>query len=371
MCLSAATPRVTSPVIALSPSRTPANAYVYLQVLLDTFDGRLMCLQYNCGEQGHNKSECTNPRVERKFTGTCNLCGEAGHRRADCPQKGPETCRACGKEGTRDCSRSDMLGRMLTFITGHIATECTANRLLAAYKVDTELTAEQAWEALQKADAEKDVEEIKKSILAYAKAYPELTLYDLESSFRDANFNTYLIGKEQAISVTHTIVNLEGKPGQKFVVSVQWADKPRRAKFAEGWPTSKEDNMARLAEAGFVLDGFVTKCDNCNEVRWRSSQVTSCTDKCCRSVIPAPSVPRRSASQRKSSCSALYAAKRGTVLVIARPSVRSLVVGALAATAEAKATRRATALRRGTWTSWSARTALRVGAPLPRMTGVC
>lgn len=105
--------------------------------------------------------------------------------------------------------------------------------------------------------------------MTYAKAYPELTLYDLESSFRDANFNTYLIGKEQAIAVTHTIVNLEGKPDQKYVVSIQWAAKPRRAKFAEGWPTSVEDNMARLAHSGFVLDGFVTKCDNCNEVCWR------------------------------------------------------------------------------------------------------
>ena len=155
---------------------------------------------------------------------------------------------------------------MLTFITGHTVAECSANRLFSAYKVDTELTAEEAWAALKKADGDKDVEEIKKGILAYAKSYPELTLYDLESAFRDADFNTFLVAKEQAISVTHTIVNLEGKPDQKFVVSIQWTDKPRRAKFSQGWPSSKEDNMARLAEAGFILDGFVTKCDNCNEV---------------------------------------------------------------------------------------------------------
>ena len=168
---------------------------------------------------------------------------------------------------------------MLTLATGHIATECSANRLFAAYKVDTELTAEEAWAALKKADDDKDVDEIKKCILAYAKAYSELTLYDLESSFRDAGFKTFLIAKEQAISVTHTIVNLGGKPGQKFVVSIQWTDKPRRAKFAEGWPDSKEENVARLVEAGFILDGFVTKCDNCNEVCWRPCFVVTVADK--------------------------------------------------------------------------------------------
>lgn len=55
---------------------------------------------FNCDEERHNKSECTTLRVEREFSGTCDLCGEAGHRRAERPQKGPDTCRACGKEGT-------------------------------------------------------------------------------------------------------------------------------------------------------------------------------------------------------------------------------------------------------------------------------
>ena len=168
---------------------------------------------------------------------------------------------------------------MLTLAAGHVATECSANRLFAAYKVNNELTAEEAWAALKNADDDKDVDEIKKCILAYAMAYSELTLYDLESSFRDAGFKTFLIAKEQAISVTHTIVNLEGKPGQKFVVSLQWADKPCRAKFAEGWPNSKEENMARLAEAGFILDGFVTKCGNCNEVFRRPCFAVTVADK--------------------------------------------------------------------------------------------
>lgn len=97
----------------------------------------------------------------------------------------------------------------------------------------------------------------------YAKSFPEVTLPELESTFREAKFNTYLIAKEQEISDTHTIVNLQGNDGQKFVVSFQWSSKPRRAAFAEGWPSSPEENIARLEESGFVMDGMVLKCSNC------------------------------------------------------------------------------------------------------------
>lgn len=137
---------------------------------------------------------------------------------------------------------------------------------------------EEAWKALQEADKEKDLDEIKKvlpslpyplagstltslqAVFAYAKAFPSLNLAELETTFRDSGMNTYLIAKEQEISDTHTIVNLQGVKDQKFVISYQFSNKPKRAKFAEGWPTSKEENLTRLAEAGFVMDGLVIKC---------------------------------------------------------------------------------------------------------------
>jgi hypothetical protein len=101
------------------------------------------------------------------------------------------------------------------------------------------------------------------AILTYAKAYPDLSFEELETVFRESGMNTYLIAKEQAVSDTHTIVNLQGKIDMKFAVSIQFSDKPRRAAFAEGWPKTKEENMARLAEAGFILDRMVQKCSNC------------------------------------------------------------------------------------------------------------
>jgi hypothetical protein len=75
--------------------------------------------------------------------------------------------------------------------------------------------------------------------------------------------NTYLIAKQQDIADTQTIVNLQGVGGQRYVISFQFSPRPRRAKFAEGWPSSVEENMTRLSEAGFVMDGLIPKCTNC------------------------------------------------------------------------------------------------------------
>ncbi|KAK4626220.1 DNA-binding protein HEXBP [Fulvia fulva] len=210
---------------------------------------------YNCGETGHNKAECTNERVEREFTGTCRVCEQVGHRAAECPEKPPTVCKLCKGEG-------------------HIATECTINRATSMFQAlgIQDMPAEEAWAALEAADKEKEIEDIKKAIYSYAKAFPELTFEELENTFRDAGMNTYLIAKEQPVSDMHTIVNLQGKQELRYVVSFQWSDKPRRAKFAEGWPESKEDNLTRLAEAGFVMDGLKMKCTNCNELgHWSKS----------------------------------------------------------------------------------------------------
>lgn len=103
-------------------------------------------------------------------------------------------------------------------------------------------------------------------IHAYLKAYPEVTPIELENAFREAKLNTYLIAKEQTLSALHTIVSLQGEPDQKYVLSFQFSQKPRRLHFAEGWPSTPEENMQRLAEAGIIMDSFARKCTNCNEI---------------------------------------------------------------------------------------------------------
>lgn len=105
-----------------------------------------------------------------------------------------------------------------------------------------------------------------KALLIYARAYPELTFEEVEKTFREDGMNTYLVAKKQEVSDTHTIVNLQGQIDQQYAVSIQFSPKPRRAKFAEGWPESPEDNFTRLAEAGFIMDRMVPKCSNCSQM---------------------------------------------------------------------------------------------------------
>lgn len=101
------------------------------------------------------------------------------------------------------------------------------------------------------------------AIITYAKAYPTVTFEELEQAFRQVEMNTYLIAKQQEVSDTHTIVNFQGQIDQSFVISIQFSPKPRRAKFAEGWPATPEENLTRLEKAGFPMDRMVPKCANC------------------------------------------------------------------------------------------------------------
>lgn len=103
---------------------------------------------------------------------------------------------------------------------------------------------------------------------------PDLTFADMEKEFRDANMNTHLIAKEQPVSDTMTIVNLQGKKGMKYVVSFQFSDKPARPKFAAGWPSSQEENIQRLNEAGYVRDNMIPKCHNCEQMGHISKHCT-------------------------------------------------------------------------------------------------
>jgi hypothetical protein len=138
-----------------------------------------------------------------------------------------------------------------------------------------DLSAEEAWKKLEEADKERDVDDIKKAILTYAKAFPEVTWKELEQTFREADMNTHLIAKKQEVSDTHTIVNLQGKHDQEFVVSIQFSATPRRAKFSEGWPSNPEENTARLESAGIPMDRMVPKCSNCS--RKYTSLAFSCS----------------------------------------------------------------------------------------------
>lgn len=92
---------------------------------------------FNCGEVGHNKADCPNPKKDRPFTGTCKICEQEGHRAAECPQKPPVVCKNCQQEG-------------------HQTSACTNPRVHTFGNVQ-EIDAQMAWDMLEKADKEKDM----------------------------------------------------------------------------------------------------------------------------------------------------------------------------------------------------------------------
>lgn len=90
----------------------------------------------------HNKSDCTNERVEREFTGTCRICEQPGHRGKDCPSAPPKVCKRCLKEG-------------------HVSADCDGTyKALWSDEVKV-LNPEQAWTELGKADQGGDLDDFK------------------------------------------------------------------------------------------------------------------------------------------------------------------------------------------------------------------
>jgi len=181
---------------------------------------------FNCGQVGHNKADCTNERVERPFEGTCKLCDQQGHRAVDCK-----------------------------------------SRRIVNWSGVPEMDAEAAWIALIDAAKAKDLDVFRVCLKAYARAtMDDFSLRGVEEALRDDGLAVFLIAKEQEIAPNMTIIDLIGNPDCKFVLSIQFSAKPRRAKMATGWPKDPAENMERLASCGYVQDCGVPMCGNCGEL---------------------------------------------------------------------------------------------------------
>lgn len=198
---------------------------------------------FNCGEVGHNKADCTNRKVDRPFTGTCNSCGEEGHSMRNCPTN-PQLCKLCNQ-------------------TGHKALECKSRRVVNWVGVP-EMSAEDAWIKMVDAAKQKDIDLFRVALKSYARALDEeFSIQVVETALRQDDLPVYLIAKKQELAINMTSVDLIGNPERAYVLSIQLSPKPRRAKMAEGWPASPEENFERLASCGLVQDRGVPVCSNC------------------------------------------------------------------------------------------------------------
>lgn len=60
-----------------------------------------------------------------------------------------------------------------------------------------------------------------------------------------------------------SLINLQGKLDCQYVVGFYYSSKAQRAHLRDRWPASVEENLERLADAGFPYDRQIPKCANC------------------------------------------------------------------------------------------------------------
>ncbi|EPQ63833.1 hypothetical protein BGT96224_3590 [Blumeria graminis f. sp. tritici 96224] len=199
---------------------------------------------FRCGESGHRKSECPNQPAETGFSGTCRLCGEQGHRAAVCPSKPPELCKNCQE-------------------SGHQTLDCQSPRKITRDHLPS-IPEEKAWEMIKMAVMAHEIDDLKEAVEIYLKSQPNLTYYQLEQAFRKQDLGAFLIATEKELAPTYTNMDFQGNLDKKYTVSWRWSSRPARPREKQIWPSSPEENMERLKDAGEPTDRGVPKCSNCN-----------------------------------------------------------------------------------------------------------
>ncbi|PWI75307.1 zinc finger domain-containing protein [Purpureocillium lilacinum] len=197
---------------------------------------------FNCGEQGHRVAECPQPRDT-----ACRYCKQEGHMVRDCPDKPAMVCNNCGLEGhTRNnCENARNVNR------DHVA----------------DLSPDEAWDKIKKAVLERDVDDAKEAVQEYVKATGgAITYRELQEGLFNEGVDLFLIATERTLVTVFTNMDLQGNMGKKFSISYRFTDKPDRPREAESFPKSREELLARLDDAGEVVNSGRSKCHNCGEL---------------------------------------------------------------------------------------------------------
>ncbi|TPX57801.1 hypothetical protein PhCBS80983_g03575 [Powellomyces hirtus] len=133
---------------------------------------------HNCGEVGHQKSECTAPRKPREGE-TCRRCESTEHVFKDCPLKDtPKEGQVC-----YDCGSNE-----------HFPRDCPTRRHDERQKASAE-ELHTLWEKVVVADRSGDFDDVKQALLSYIKNDPDLTWPELEEKLRTENLKTHIIAE--------------------------------------------------------------------------------------------------------------------------------------------------------------------------------
>lgn len=205
-----------------------------------------------CGSADHWVNECPEPMK-------CHNCDQEGHLARDCPHK---VCNTCKQEGhfSRDCPEKVCENCKQG---GHDVGECTNPRKIDRGNVQQ--TREEAWKDIIAAVAEKDIDMLKPAIDSYLNACPDITYVDLEGKFREQKLGIYLVAVEKPLLGAFTNMDTQGNLGKKYTVTYRWSDKAARPRERDLWPSSPEENLERLADAGVTVSSLKIKCRNCEE----------------------------------------------------------------------------------------------------------
>ena len=114
-----------------------------------------------------------------------------------------------------------------------------------------------------------------------------MTYDQLENAFRRFKFDIYLIAyvscpiqneqsgeahrrhglqEKEVDQDFYTFVNLQGKIDCKYYVGYFFSANPARATQRAIWPSSPEENIERLKDAGIPEQRGVPKCNNCSRL---------------------------------------------------------------------------------------------------------
>ena len=152
----------------------------------------------------HTKAECPNPRV---FKGACRVCNKEGHPASECPDKPPEVCRNCQKEGSWSLpkSKTQKQAHNKQGIRPWSAPRTVSSIRPRSKRRARTKPGRHLWLLIrsvilktyarygENGAVKKDPAHKGQAIKVYVKAVPGTTWAELEHSFRHQKFNTHII----------------------------------------------------------------------------------------------------------------------------------------------------------------------------------
>lgn len=149
---------------------------------------------------------------------------------------------------------------------GHMRKNCNNARKVNRDHVK-DVSPDDAWDKLKVAVSERDADDVKEALQEYVKATGgEVTYRELQQAFIDSGINLWLIASERSLINVFANMDLQGNMGKKYTVSYRFSEQPQRPRERDGWPSTREELLSRLDDAGEVVEVGIPKCLNCKEL---------------------------------------------------------------------------------------------------------